>query len=395
MQPGTRATCAVALSIFALVAVFCVVKDDAMYTRESSNKKSDKNVIGDPILRQQAGALDAARALKNKGKGIDVVDDMMGSWTAPKEDKSLTSALLADAPHKAEYDVAVSAEDLGILPKKKAPPKFAQDMNLVQYDENFDPMDWVPHGQEALADDIETARQADAIAEAEDDGISGESVLEAGGLGSFDKQRAIDTLFVQMDATAEWEPKGQAGFAEKIRDAHAAEDAEEEKEDSIHGNSLLSAAGMGSHMVGSDSDEIAFVQTDANDAVSGWTPKGQSGLGSQMAQLSQQEQEDQLVKDGLHGEDILSAASEESLFQEDSTASWSPTGQNMKHQETFEEYKDREQKRKQAEWAVDDGLYGQDILSSVSMNHHKKEDPFSSVGAITDSDFDADSLLED
>merc|ERR1712164_109207 len=148
---------------------------------------------------------------------------------------------------------------------------------------------------------------------------------------------------------------------------------------------------MGSHMVGSDSDEIAFVQTDANDAVSGWTPKGQSGLGSQMAQLSQQEQEDQLVKDGLHGEDILSAASEESLFQEDSTASWSPTGQNMKHQETFEEYKDREQKRKQAEWAVDDGLYGQDILSSVSMSHHKKEDPFSSVGAITDSDFDADS----
>merc|ERR1711939_719343 len=107
MQPAARAVCSATLAIFALIAVFCVVNEDTISTHESADKSD--GIIGDKLLRQQAQVLNDKRALKNRGKNLEAFDNMMNTWTAPKEDMDLTNKLVADAPKKKPW-----AEDDGI-----------------------------------------------------------------------------------------------------------------------------------------------------------------------------------------------------------------------------------------------------------------------------------------
>jgi len=397
MQPAARAVCSATLAIFALIAVFCVVNEDTISTHESADKSD--GIIGDKLLRQQAQVLNDKRALKNRGKNLEAFDNMMNTWTAPKEDMELTNKLVADAPKK--DPLALSPSDLGIVDASNPSDlHLAEDMNLVQYDEDWDPTAWVPHGQDKLDSDISSAKEADLMAEHEDDGMEGDSVLSAGGIATksaFDMDASRDMLFVQVEATADWEPKGQAGFAEKIQAAHAEDSIEETEDNDLQGNTLLSSAGIDDGQPKTDS-LISFVQTDANDAT--WVPKGQAGISTKVKAAEQIDQDEQLASEGFSSDDdILSVAGNDDPMDEteliqDSVAEWSPQGQKIKVQETFETKKATE-KAKKKPWAEDDGIYGDDILSAVSMGGHKKPDEMKTFGSITDDDFDANSLLND
>merc|ERR1712098_603147 len=115
-----------------------------------------------------------------------------------------------------------------------------------------------------LQNKINKAKAEEAKERARQDGIKGNSLLSASGMGGHEgksetsKYDFDDVEFIQM-------PKGQDGLQEKINKAKADEAKERARQDGIKGNSLLSSAGMGDHQ-GKDEtskydfDDVEFIQ---------------------------------------------------------------------------------------------------------------------------------------
>merc|ERR1711988_1677837 len=422
-----RAVCAGVLAALAVLAVICVVNNEVVRV------SNGKDLRGDALLRKQADRLDAARALKNKGKDMQSFDDMLHKFqSAP--DKGLTAALVSKAPKNSDVDVALSPGALGFgttanLPgadqlNMEAPKKGdsmlapANDINFVQI-EDYGEQPWQPKGQEGLAHDIKVASAEDEKDALKDDGLEGDSVLAAGGIGKYSVAEARDMLFVQEyasdDTGAVWTPSGQATLNSQVKQAKAdALKAEKEgkSEDVSMGSSVLSSVGIKQIQERSDDlvpeikpEDLLLAQVSAS-----WVPQGQHGLAQTIKAASIEDEAAAVKADGLGGTTVLTAATpvddEDEFMQvpEDKVLNWKPQGQKtMKGTRT--EPKDHvateaestyHKKPKKWQMQETDELQGNDILSAVALGHHRKaKDDLMSTMSLGKNEFDAYALLKD
>merc|ERR1711871_32605 len=265
---------------------------------------------------------------------------------------------------------------------------------LIQVD------DWEPHGQEELAQEIEAAKTKEEQSALKADGMKGDTLFSAAGVGQdMDKDSMFETVFVQESAT-EWKPSGQTNLGTAISEAHEADEAAQAKEDGLQGDTVFSAAGIRTADEEDSDDfvnELSLLQTQAS---AEWVPQGQSNLGSEIKAAEQEEEETQIKADGLKGDTVMAAAGiedddEESiLLQNDAVKDWSPKGQKIKAQE-HDKDDDATADEKERERALDDGIYGDDLLSAAGMGDHKKNtDEAGELGTMTSEDFDVNDLLK-
>jgi hypothetical protein len=118
------------------------------------------------------------------------------------------------------------------------------ELGLVQVDAS----EWVPQGQMGMAQSIQDAEAEDETAAVKEDGLKGTSLLGAAGLS----QESEETQFVQ-DSVSNWTPKGVEHPEEdesELENNYKHDKALHE--DGLEGESVLSAIGMGDHMKAAD-----------------------------------------------------------------------------------------------------------------------------------------------
>jgi hypothetical protein len=118
------------------------------------------------------------------------------------------------------------------------------ELGLVQVDAS----EWVPQGQTGMAQSIQDAEAEDETAAVKEDGLKGTSLLGAAGLS----QESEETQFVQ-DSVSNWTPKGVEHPEEdesELENNYKHDKALHE--DGLEGESVLSAIGMGDHMKAAD-----------------------------------------------------------------------------------------------------------------------------------------------
>merc|ERR1712070_1270685 len=106
-----------------------------------------KFLRGEALLRDQASKLDAARAAKKKGQGLNAVDSMVSSWSTDSD--------------KEEEKKELKSFDKGLVLTPKQ-------MGMTSYDKNGNPElalvqqsgdDWTPSGQNGLNHELKQAHQ--------------------------------------------------------------------------------------------------------------------------------------------------------------------------------------------------------------------------------------------
>jgi hypothetical protein len=380
------------LAVCALIATLYVLDESTLSAHEAVVKGDE--LSGDSLLRTEANVLDALDHVDQGKSSFDMLHD----YQKPGEDTELTKQLEAAAPQTDDLDVAFSPDKLGLVKFKKGkavfePPADEEDY-LIQVD------DWEPHGQEELADQIEAAKTKEEQSTLKADGMEGDDVISAAGVGQdMDKDSMFETVFVQESAT-EWQPAGQESLGNAISAAHDEDEAAQVKADGLEGDGVFSAAGIRTADEEESDDfvnELSLLQTQAS---ADWVPQGQSNLGSQIKAASQEEEENQIKEDGLKGDTMMAAAGieeeeEESiLLQNDAVSDWSPKGQQIKGAQEATNNEEATDKQKEHEKTLDDGIYGDDLLSAAGMGDHKRStDEAGELGTITSDDLDVNDLL--
>jgi len=431
-RKSARALCAGILATLALIAVLCVVDNEVAH---ESHHKEHKDLRGNSLLKEQANRLNAERAAKKKGKDMQSFDDMLHKFQH-QPDSGLTATLVHKAPKKSSFDVALSPQALGIAPTTSLPsinqlnfaPKkkhagedklaFAADVNFVQeYSE-----EWKPSGQSGLDMQIKSAQQDDEKEELKADGITGSSILGAAGVTRENKLDAMDILFLQESASDDtgsvWVPKGQSTLSSQLKTAHQQENAARQKNDAAEfkGHSILSSVGITKDSDDDDdwvpaisNSDLMLAQVSAD-----WVPGGQSGLTAAIKTASISDEADAVKADGLGGTDILSASrpapESEFLQHDDKVLNWHPHGQFIKgahkgHAGVHHLHKTKhtvlhaavKKAKKQHAWLKNHDLDGDDILSAVSLGHHRRTGAADSISSakFAKGEFDAFALLKD
>merc|ERR1711924_66552 len=101
----------------------------------------------------------------------------------------------------------------------------------------------------------------DEAASLKEDGLKGTHLLSSAGIGSEE-----ETEFLQADKVADWTPKGQAVKASRTyKDDAEEKESSSLQEDGLEGDDVLSAVGMGDHMVNDEMSELGTIKADELD----------------------------------------------------------------------------------------------------------------------------------
>merc|ERR1712166_808006 len=338
MQPSkARAIGSGVLAIIALTATVCVL---------DGNMIKEEKHFGNNQLEEQAAALDAQRDAMSAGMNVASVFDSLHKSSVPAEDKDLTAELEAAAPQKDDLDVVLSPNKLG----------------LIKYHD----------GKAYLANPPE-------------DDSDNEELIQ---LPTIQKKTAVkkseETTLIQT-SDGDWNPTGQEDLDTSISAAYDADEDEQIKADGLKGTSMLSAAGIDDR-ADEEASETFFVQEST-----AWTPSGQAGMTEQIESAEESDEQAKIKADGLKGQSVLSAAAIDEDEDEELIQEWTPVGQKIIGQ-TYED--DEEEKKDTDPWNTpDDGLDGNDILSAVGMENHKKT-ASDEEGLISAEDLGLDDILD-
>lgn len=388
-----------------LIGTLCVM-DATMNSRfeDVAESQSQDDLIGNDLLKSQADTLNKLRHAARKGEDMESVDNMLHGFQAQTQAHtydSLTEALEKQAPKQDDLDVALAPGPDGLVhynslaPKKaiSAIPDFSEDLEFMQA-----PEDWTPSGQGGLSDTINDMKAADEEEALKEDHLQGHSVLSAIGITEDEDDTPLFSL-VQTDAT--WEPEGQAGMSDAIKQSKAQAQESEDKENGFKGESVLSAVGItqdaADDVENADfSDEELGLSLVQVDATADWVPAGQPGLSGAIQHRKDDDEATEMKEDGLKGHSILSAVGaqdeededDETMFIQDQVADWKPKGQKVGSSQTYENTK--EKKQEMPEWTEDDGLEGDNLLSAVGMGGFSSKDEAADLGMLKDEDLDLD-----
>merc|ERR1711988_2033821 len=230
-----------------------------------------KFLRGEALLRDQANKLDATRAAKKKGQGLNEVDSMVSSWSTDSD--------------KEEEKKELKSFDKGLVLSPKQ-------MGMTTFDKNGNPelalvqQDWSPSGQPGLNHELKQAHEQADEQQRKNDVLKGDSVLSSAGLDDDTPKKGDDDLDLGLmqliqEPEDDWEPRGQQGLDADISKAHNRADKEQLKIDWLKGTDVLSSTGMesaGTH------DKEQLVQE--------WKPSGQKLNGTPEEAVANEEKDD-------------------------------------------------------------------------------------------------------
>jgi len=146
-------------------------------------------------------------------------------------------------------------------------------------------------GQDGLSAKLKAAHADEAKERRKADGLQGEMVLSSvgikGGARAPDDPTSDnfdDLELVQVQDSEDWTPSGQPGLAEDLRKKHLEEHQRKLKDDGLHGESVLSSAGMARDTYHEDDPTVIDLEL-----VQDWHPKGQNLGGSEKAKARKEE----------------------------------------------------------------------------------------------------------
>merc|ERR1711865_656584 len=413
------------LAMMALIATVCVL---------DGNMIKEEDHYGNNQLENEAKALNAERDALSAGYNVASVFDSLHQSSEPKEDKDFTEVLEAAAPHKTDLDVALSPTKLGLI-KYHNGKAYLTNPTEDNDSDNEELIQWQPEGQDGLSAQIESAKDADDQADLKEEDLeddflvgnqdtdeedemflqvtdnewkpSGQSGLDSAieAASANDEEAAIkadglkgtgllssagidseETMLMQM-SDSEWKPTGQEDLATALSAARDSDEADQIKADGLKGTSMLSAAGIHD---GAEDEEEEAPETFFLQEPTAWTPSGQAGMTEQIESAEESDEQAEIKADGLKGQSVLSAAAIDEDEDEEMIQEWTPVGQKV----TVQTYEDHEQEKDTDPWNTpDDGLDGNDILSAVGMENHKKTDS-DEEGLISAEDLGLDNLLD-
>jgi len=242
---------------------------------------------GEALLRDQANKLDAARAAKKKGQGLNAVDSMVSSWSTDSD--------------KEDEKKELKSFDKGLVLSPKQ-------MGMTTYDKNGNPelalvqQDWTPSGQTGLNHELKQAHQQADAQQRKNDGLKGDSVLSSAGLEDDTPKKDDDDLDLGLmqliqEPEDDWQPRGQPGLDADISKAHNRADKEQLKIDGLKGTDVLSSTGMESAGTDDkddqDSTDIGDIFGHDNEQlVQEWKPSGQKLNGTPEEAVANEEKDD-------------------------------------------------------------------------------------------------------
>lgn len=272
--------------------------------------------------------------------------------------------------------------------------------------------DWTPSGQDSLKDAVKAAHDEDDQNMMDSDHLNGEHVLSSVGIEGDDSDAADPTssdfgdlnLVQTQGSSDDWVPKGQPGMKEQIDELKSIEQDDKLKNDGLKGRTVLSSVGLKGDKEEDPifSMDMNFVQMEDSD----WTPN--NPLNAQVAQIKQDEHEQQLKSDGLKGDSVLGSVGLDDDSKDENgddfefVQQWQPkplVGHSaapvavkaQKPQEDAEEefeddsssYDDEEQAEEYDK--IGEESMGTDILGAGNMDHAKKHDndSLAAVGALS------------
>merc|ERR1711988_59284 len=144
-------------------------------------------------------------------------------------------------------------------------------------------------GQDGLSAKLKAAHADEAKERRKADGLEGEMVLSSvgikGGARAPDDPTSDNFDDLELVQVQDWTPSGQPGLAEDLRKKHMEEHQRKLKDDGLHGESVLSSAGMAHDSYQEDEDPA---QIDL-ELVQDWHPQGQNLGGSEKAKARKEE----------------------------------------------------------------------------------------------------------
>lgn len=256
---------------------------------------------GEALLRSQAAKLDATRAAKKRGHGLDVVDNMVSNWSVD-EDKEEEKADLKQL----DKGLALTPKQMGFTTYDK---HGNPELNLVQQDDGV----WTPAGQPGLSQQLKQAHHDEEQQQSKHDGLKGNSVLSSAGLADDTPKDDDDfgELELLQDEEDDWQPQGQPGLNAAMQQAKTKAEQEQMKIDGLKGNDVLSSTGMasaGNENTEDDSTDIGDIfgdDTDNEQLVQEWKPSGQhlEGTPEEAAEKEEKQEAADLVPYRTHEED--------------------------------------------------------------------------------------------
>merc|ERR1711988_436428 len=246
-----------------------------------------KFLRGEALLRDQANKLDATRAAKKKGQGLNEVDSMVSSWSTDSD--------------KEEEKKELKSFDKGLVLSPKQ-------MGMTTFDKNGNPelalvqQDWSPSGQSGLNHELKQAHEQADEQQRKNDGLKGDSVLSSAGLDDDTPKKGDDDLDLGLmqliqEPEDDWEPRGQQGLDADISKAHNRADKEQLKIDGLKGTDVLSSTGMESAGTSDKDDEDCtdigdIFGHDNEQLVQEWKPSGQKLNGTPEEAVANEEKDD-------------------------------------------------------------------------------------------------------
>jgi len=144
-------------------------------------------------------------------------------------------------------------------------------------------------GQDGLSAKLKAAHANEAKERRKADGLEGEMVLSSvgiqGGASAPEDPTSDNFDDLELVQVQDWTPSGQPGLAEDLRKKHKEEHQRKLKDDGLHGESVLSSAGM-AHDSFEEDEDPAHIDLEL---VQDWHPQGQNLGGSNKAKARKQE----------------------------------------------------------------------------------------------------------
>merc|ERR1711988_1247635 len=235
-----------------------------------------KFLRGEALLRDQANKLDAARAAKKKGQGLNEVDSMVSSWSTDSDEE--------------EEKKELKSFDKGLVLSPKQ-------MGMTTFDKNGNPelalvqQDWSPSGQSGLNHELKQAHEQADEQQRKNDGLNGDTPKKG------DDDLDLGLMQLIQEPEDDWEPRGQQGLDADISKAHNRADKEQLKIDGLKGTDVLSSTGMESAGTSDKDDEDStdigdLFGHDNEQLVQEWKPSGQKLNGTPEEAVANEEKDD-------------------------------------------------------------------------------------------------------